>query len=161
MKQIINSEKRIVQISVGSATVGTVATIPLVRVESNPVSASASTVAIGTVIKAIYVEIWLMSVGTTVATTTTIIAKYSGESDNPNSTDMGDLNAWTNKKNILETHQGLLAEDDSNPTPFYRGWIKIPKGKQRFGQGDLLQYSVKAITGEVQWCGVAIFKAYN
>ncbi len=161
MRAVINSEKRIVQHTLGNVLTGTVGNIPIVICLQDPASSSATNVGPGTVVKAVYVELWILGAGAQIATFTAILHKLTSGADNPNSTDMGNLTGWANKKNILETHQGIAGDNNSNPIPHFRGWIKIPKGKQRFGLGDSLNISIKAISDEVEFCGVSIYKAYN
>ncbi len=161
MHPIINSEKRIVQITLSTIPVTTVANTPIVIAEQDPTASAPTNVAAGTVVKAVYVEMWYLGTGQQPPTMTVILHKLSSGGGNPDSTEMGNLNAWENKKNILETHQGFIGDANTNPVPMFRQWIKIPKGKQRFGLGDSLVLSAKSISDEVQFCGVFIFKAYN
>ncbi len=139
---------------------GTVVTRNIANADQDPSPSSPSAVAVGTVVKAVYAEIWILGTSQQPATTTTVIMKNPG-GDNIDATDFTDLNSYNQKNNIFEMHQGLVGDANANPVPFYRGWIKIPKGKQRLALGDALQFSLKCITEDVQWCGIFIFKAYN
>jgi len=161
MRAVINSEKRILQVTLSSVATGTTGYQTLVKAEQSVGSTDPTSVAAGSVVKAVYLELWILAGAQQPATTTTIVYKLATGADNPSSVDMGNLNAWVGKKNILESHQGLVGDANSNPIPFYRGWIKIPKGKQRFGLGDQLNFAVKSITDSVEFCGIAIFKVYN
>ncbi len=71
------------------------------------------------------------------------------------------LGAYPNKKNILYTTQGILADaNDGGPTiPLIRGWIKIPKGKQRMGLDDRIVVNITAV-GALRLCGISTFKEY-
>ena len=161
VRPVINSEKRIVQITLSNVGVGTVSNDVIVNAQQDPVPSAPNAVTIGSVIKACYVEIWLLGDGQQPPTVTTTITKLTSGGASPTAADMTNLNAYNSKKGILEMHQGLVGDANTNPTPFYRGWIKIPKGKQRFGLGDSLNLSIKSITEGVQYCGVFIFKVYN
>ncbi len=161
MRPIVNSDKRIVQVTLNTVAVGTVGSVALVNVQLDPVATSPSQVDVGTVVKAIYAEVWVLSDGQQPSTVTTIIEKVPAGQDSADATQMGNLTSYTNKKNILEMHQGLVGDANANPIPFYRGWIKIPKGKQRWGIGDRLVFTLKSITEGTEFCGVFIFKAYN
>jgi len=161
MRPIINSEKRIVQLTLSTVMVGDTLGINLVAAVQDPGATNPLQVAAGTVVKAVYLEYWLLGTSAQPPTVTTVIEKSVSGSSSITSSEMTNINAYSNKKNILEMHQGIIGDANSNPIPFYRGWLKIPKGKQRFGLGDTLTFSVKSITEETQLCGLCIFKAYN
>ncbi len=132
----------------------------IVSAQQNPTATAPNEVAVGTVIKAVYVEIWLLATSQQPCTVTIMVMKNTS-GVNIDATQFQDLNGYNNKNEILEIHQGLIGDANTNPVPFFRGWIKIPKGKQRFALGDAMQLCIKAITEDVQWCGIHIFKAYN
>ncbi len=161
MRPIINSEKRILQISLGNVSALAVTGTTLVDCVQDPTASAPDAVPPGTVVKALYLELWLLGSGQQPNTSTVLVEKRVGLSDPPDFAQMQNLNAYTNKKNILETHQGLVGDANTNPSPFFRGWIKIPKGKQRFGIGDRMGLMISAITEDLQFCGICIFKAYN
>ena len=161
VRPIINSEKRIVQITLTNIGAGANGTNVFVEAVQDVIASNPTHVSIGSVVKAVYVEMWLLGDGQQPNTATTIIQKLPDTSASPTALEMADLNAYAGKKNILELHQGLLGDANTNPVPFYRGWIKIPKGKQRFGLGDRMSFTVKAITEGMQYCGVFIYKVYN
>ena len=161
VRPIINSEKRIVQQTLSTAMMGVSTNEVIAVAEQAPTSTDPREVDIGTVIKAVYVELWVMATSQQPATITTCVIKVSNGGSGPSAGEMTDLNSYNSKKNIFEMHQGLIGDANTNPTPFYRGWIKIPKGKQRFGQGDRLILAIKSITDDTQYCGVYIYKAYN
>ncbi len=161
VRPIINSEKRIVQLTLTNIATGVADLTDLIAGEQDPTASAPNEVSAGTVVKAIYAELWLMADSQQPATITTLIVKVPNGGSGPSAGEMTNLNAYNSKKNILEMHQGLIGDANTNPTPFYRGWIKIPKGKQRFGIGDKLVLAVKSITDGTQMCGVFIFKAYN
>ena len=161
MRPVINSEKRIVQVTLATAGVGVVAVANIVNAQQDPSASSPAAVRAGTIVKAVYAEIWLIGASSQPPTATAMILKTPAGASAPDATEMTDLNGYTNKKNILEMHQGLVGDANTNPVPFFRGWIKIPKGKQRFGLGDQLRFVIKSITEDTNFCGVFIFKAYN
>ncbi len=116
----------------------------------------------GSTVKAVFLELW--AEGTTADQFFTfIIVKLPGGLGNPTFTEMTDLYTWDNKKNILFTSQALASNDGvGNPLPLFRGWIKIPKGKQRFGLGDTLSFLL-ASRGDasINYCGFATYKEYS
>ncbi len=161
MKAIINSEKRIVQQTLSTVNEGVTQTALVVECKQDVNPSSPQEVSPGTVVKAVYVEMWFFGLGQQQSTTTTVFGKLVGTEPTISSVEMGDLNAYAGKKNLFEIHQGLVGDVNSNPIPFYRDWIKIPKGKQRMGIGDRLFLAVKGITDDTQFCGLYIYKAYN
>ena len=161
VRPIINSEKRIVQVTLTNVVVNTAESVNIVIGLQDPSAAAPSNVLVGSIVKAVYCEMWVMGTNQQPSTITTLIHKVEGGSSNIDATEFTNLNTYNQKKNILEMHQGLIGDANTNPVPFYRGWVKIPKGKQRIGINDRIQFSIKAITEDVQFCGIFIYKVYN
>ncbi len=115
----------------------------------------------GSDIKAIWCEFWIRSATTAGSSGNTIIFKKSSDTTNPSVTEMAQLHDWDNKKNILFTQQGLFNDVDTVAIPIIRQWLKIPKGKQRFGLGDKLVMSNVAIAVDQHICGFSLFKEYS
>ncbi len=139
----------------------TTSNIPIVECSQDADIGSATNVIPGTVVKAVYLEFWLLADGQQPSTYTALVEKVPDGGTGISNGFMPIIHTYTNKKNIFELHQGLAGDANANPVPIFRGWVKIPKGKQRFGQGDSLVFSVRSITEGSQLCGMAIFKAYN
>ncbi len=161
MRPVINSEKRIVQTILSTVMADAVAGGVLIQADQTVASTNPRSVAAGSVIKAVFIEMWLLATSQQPSTFTYVIEKLVSDADPIDATEMTNINAYTNKKNIFEIHQGLIGDANANPTGVMRHWIKIPKGKQRFGLGDKLRFTIKAITEDTQFCGMAIYKVYN
>ncbi len=161
MRPVIASRKHIVQQSITQVTTGTVFTIEPVRATSTQTVDDPAEIIEGNVVKAIFVEIWIM--GTfNLGSFVVMLEKAPAAVSDPTFTEMSTLDAYDNKKNILFTSQGLMAEDNQNPTPVLRQWIKIPKGKQRFGLRDKIKINLASLTGEdLQFCGFQLYKSYS
>ncbi len=162
MKAVIVSRKHIVQhtqFTVASATVTThsdVAAVAQASVNTAP------EITEGNVVKAIFIELWLLTNAASIGTFVCIVEKVPGGQVPPNFTNMTTLDAYPNKKNVLFTSQGLLGQNVANPTPVLRQWIKIPKGKQRFGLNDKVRINISAIgSADILGCGMTIFKSYS
>lgn len=116
----------------------------------------------GSIIKAIYVELWTIS---SAADGSQVLALYKAEggATAPTYANMVALDSWAGKKNILHVHQGLSANDGiSGPMLAFKGWIKIPKGKQRFGLGDIFYLTLANPSGnDLDYCGFATYKEYQ
>ncbi len=115
----------------------------------------------GAVVKAVFVEVWLTSDDATQGSCTATIEKRSGGQVAMTLTQSNAMYGYVNKKNILHTSQGLVPPNIQAGIPLIRQWIKIPKGKQRFGLDDILVLNVSGITNGANICGVAIYKEYT
>ncbi len=161
VKPTVNSEKHIIQHSLQTVTGQTISNILVLNV--NNALGSGTAVRVGAIVKAVFVEIWVMGSSSQPVVQTLTVEKVPSNAPNLTQVQGQDLNEYPNKKNILYTTQGLVGDANSNPIPVVRQWIKIPKSKQRMGSGDSLFINVSAI-GEVdqdlEICGLSIFKEY-
>ncbi len=164
MKAPINSIKHYVQFANTQITSGSIRVVPLIDAVVAPATSNAFDVIQGAVIKAIYVEFWLGgddSIGVESQFVFTIEKNRTTETD-PTATNLLALASYPNKKNILYTTQGIIPSmlDGGMTIPVFRGWVKIPKGKQRFGLAD--QFIVSCTTvGATRFCGFATYKEYR
>ncbi len=123
---------------------------------------SADDIVQGVVIKAIWIELWLLANTTAASSFVVTFEKSPGGQADPTFTEMSTLDSYTNKKNVLYTTQGLIGGNTSNPVPVFRDWLKIPKGKQRFGLNDDFKINIAALGATaIDFCGVTIYKAYS
>ncbi len=113
----------------------------------------------GCTIKAVFVEMWLSGVTADKTANWMIVKRPSGVAG-PTFTEMNNMGTYPNKKNILISGQGLMPTG-GNVVPILRQWIKIPKGKQRFGIADVLSFEIAATGTSVNVCGLVTFKEYN
>ncbi len=161
MRPVIQSRKHMVQVAL--ATVGSTTTVVtglLTAVEGE--HTTSATVSEGAIVKAVWLEMWLLGAGTTVGSFTAILYKSPGGSQTVSNTDMAALHDWDNKKNILYTTQGITPETNQFPMNLHKGWIPIPKGKQRMGLNDKLQFAIRNnITDDLNFCGMVIYKEYS
>jgi len=142
----------------GAIVVSTVAT----AVAKGAARATTATVEEGAVIKAIHLEYWLIgTAATTVAQFAFIVYKLPSGQTEPTAVNMQNLGSWENKKNILFSSQGILGElGSAQAIPVMRDWIKVPKGKQRFGLGDKFQVCTFGVA-DIRVCGLATYKEYE
>ena len=162
VRPMVHSKKHYAQITLSTATTGTRNNETLVTAVESTVANTANEVREGSTIKAVWFEMW--AIGTTADQFyTAIVVKLPSGLGNPSFTNMTNLFAYENKKNILYTTQGLTGNDGiSIPLPIYKDWIKIPKSKQRFGLGDKLMFVI-ASRGDatLTYCGIAVYKEYT
>ncbi len=166
MRAPISSRKHYVQKTEFTVASATVTSHTVVEAVSMASVVGAEDVVEGSVIKAVFVEMWLL--GNDVNRTSFILAveKQVGNINNPTFSQMTSLDGYGNKKNILFTSQGLLAAGSGssagNPTPILRQWIKVPKGKQRFGLLDRFKIHIATLgADDVVGCGLYVYKSYN
>lgn len=156
MKPTINSEKHYVHFPVFTVTNGARTATFVLRTDN--ALGNAFDVRVGAVVKAIYLEVWVE--GATVSTTVEVaFVKLPSGAAGPTFTDMANMGAYVNKKNVLEYHEGLMPTG-GNIIPLFRGWVMIPKGKQRMGLGDDFVFTVAAVGADASVCGFATFKEY-
>ncbi len=113
----------------------------------------------GAIVKAIYIEWWVKADNPNF-TVNACIVKLPADADAPTFSEMANLGSYTNKKNILEFHQGLAPSGDQT-LALFRAWYKIPKGKQRFGLGDKFKITTSFTGSAGDVCGMATFKEYE
>ncbi len=163
MKVPINSIKHIVQHT--KTTVASLNTAHLADAKGRAFPSSvnsADDVVQGVVIKAFFIELWVLGSGTNPSSFVVMFEKSPGGQADPTFTEMSTLDSYTNKKNVLYTTQGLIGGNTSNAVPIYRGWLKIPKGKQRFGLNDDFKINIAVLGADsMDFCGVTIYKAYS
>lgn len=112
----------------------------------------------GSLVKAIYFEYWVASNDASASTTVMTIQKYSNSPVMTYAQSIA-LDTYGNKKNVFFVSQGITG-DNEHPLPLVRGWIKIPKGKQRIGLNDKIRISFSNISSTLSYCGFATFKSY-
>ncbi len=161
VRPMVHSEKHYVQTSIATVTGGTVVNIAIAAAVPVSDKDAVFEVAEGSTIKAVYVELWARAGETTAGSGQMIIYKRVGDSSDPSATDMAALGDWDNKKNIFYTTMGLFNDQDADAITLYKGWLKIPKGKQRMGLGDTLKIAVFSPTIDLHICGFYTYKEYT
>ncbi len=156
MKAAINSDKHYIQTVATAVASGAVLTINLVKSDND--LAAVEEVRVGSTVKAIYLEYWVVGAAAKFTGNTAVI-KRPGDLGNPTASEMANLQAYKNKNNVLVHHQGLMPAD-GNTIPMFREWISIPRGKQRMAQGDIISVSFAAVGTTVTVCGFATYKEY-
>ncbi len=162
MRPTIHSTKHYVQMSLTSIAAGALGTTVLVSAVPVASKNLVSEVEEGALVKAVYIELWVFGNAGN-ATQITTLCKFPSGQTPFTVAEMAALGAADNKKNILFTSQGLVGNDGiANPSVIMRGWYKIPKGKQRFGQGDTLELQIFAQAAEsLDFCGFCTYKEYT
>ncbi len=156
MRPVVNTEKHIVQKSL--FTISTGALNSSLIVSGVAVPTGSQQVREGAIVSAVYCEMWVITDDTSSGTVITTIEKIPAGQAQMNTTQSALLNDYPNKKNILYTQMGLISPNNQYPTNVVKGWIKIPKGKQRFGLGDSFRINIHAQSNGISACGFFIYK---
>ncbi len=125
------------------------------------VGAATNEVEEGSLVKNVYFEFWIMANQGTQGSCQSSIEKRPSEAPAMTFAQASTLAAYGNKKNILQTFQGLTPGNATAPLSLFKGWIKIPKGKQRIGLGDKIVLNTSPITGGGLLCGFCVYKEYK
>ncbi len=162
-KALIVSRKHYVHRTNTQLSSGVIQNNIVVESVVSPATAAASEVKEGSIVKAVYVEIWLGGAGLEGDLTQFNLTLEKISSDGPLMTFAQSLNlgAYPNKKNIFYTTQGVLAGENSNTVPVIRNWVLIPKGKQRMGLSDRIVLNIAASGQNIDTCGIFTYKEYQ
>ncbi len=157
MKPVIHSQKHYVQQS--RSTVATVAIANIDIINAVAVPTAVDEVVEGAVIKAVFVEMWLLD-GGNAGSFIVSLEKRPALGAVQSFTTSNALNGYGNKKNVLYVTQGLTPNDGiTGPIPIIRQWFKIPKGKQRFGLADILALNITNNgANDLFFCGFFTYK---
>ncbi len=161
MRPIIQSTKHYVQHSLAVVASGAILKKDLVVGQEMPDVSSAVDVLNGASVKAIYLELWVHSDDAASGTVIFTVEKRTKGMTVMSTANAALLNEYHNKKNIFYTTMGLIPNNVTYPWAVFKGWIKIPKGKQRFGMDDVLSWNLFAQSNGLSLCGFATYKAYT
>ncbi len=126
-----------------------------------PDSSVNNQVDVGSVVKAIYLEMWLTADDAQASSVTISLEKVPRISDLQIFAESQNLHDYFNKNNIFYMTQGLLPAVLNSGIPFLRGWFKIPKGKQRMDKESAIVLNISAISNGISACGICIYKSYQ
>ncbi len=154
LRPVINTRKEIVDSTFLGVTAGTNTTVTVASVVNDYVGTT-GTVEVGTVIKWIYLFVQLLPSAGTANVDFYVIKKPSAVA-NPNPGAVGGNIA---RKYVLHEEKGIPgnAADGAYPLTF-KGVIKIPKGRQRMAEGDLIAVVLRG-ADTYNGCLKCIYKA--
>ncbi len=158
---MVHSTKHYVQPGLRSITAGVVEAHVIVESVAIADVITNAECAEGNSIKAIYVESWIRAAGASPGAYICAVAKVPGTGTTFSVAQMAALFDAENKKNILFTSQALVNDNDADAISIIRGWLKVPKSKQRMGLGDRWVLHTSAIGVDMTVCGLEIFKEYT
>ncbi len=157
----INSEKHYVNQTLGNVGPGVLTSVQIVAAVQAAAKDAANEVNEGSIVKAVFVEMWISSDDATQSSWVLSVEKLPGGNTAMTYAQSILMGTYPNKKNILYTTMGLAGQKIGSPIPVIRQYIKIPKGKQRFGLGDTLRLNISGITDGINFCGFYTYKEYN
>jgi len=162
VRPMVHSVKHYVQSGIDQILTGVAKTVVIVQGVNTVNLDAAHEVHEGSSVKAIFFEFWIQNEGTLGEFIATITKDPDGQSG-PTFGEMAALFTYTNKKNVLWHSQGLTSNDGvSGPVNIIRGWIKIPKSKQRMGLGDKINLKVANVSSnDLVICGTTTYKEYT
>jgi len=159
MKPIVQSTKHYVQQSRSQVATVSVANIDISESVVMASNNLVDEVLEGSLIKAVYVEMWILDSSNDGSFIITL-EKVNGGMPAMTFASINALGFYANKKNVFYTTQGLSPNNGvGNPIPIIRQWFKIPKGKQRQGLGDKFVLNI-ANNGlnDLEFCGFFTYK---
>ncbi len=159
---MVHAVKHYVQYPISQIATGVREAIVIVHAVESTIANLATEVAEGSSIKAIYFELWLQNEGNLGEFIMTI-SKDPQDIQGPTFAQQANLFGYNNKKNVFYTTQGLTPNDGiSGPINVIKGWVKIPKSKQRFGLGDSITMVISNVSAnDLVRCGFSTYKEYN
>ncbi len=162
MRPIIHSQKHYVQMSRSTTNTVSLNNENLVVAVESTVANLVDEVSEGAVVKAVFIELWVLDSGNDGSFLVTV-GKYPSGLASMTFAQGAALGTFNNKKNLLYVTQGLTPNDGiAQPIVLLRQWIKIPKSKQRFGLGDKLKLTVSNNgLNDLFYCGFATYKEYS
>jgi len=162
LKATINSLKHYVPFTNTATADAGIRSLVIADSQIAPAATNTFDVREGSVIKAFFLELWLRGNGAagTSSTFIFIVEKVPSNQASVTAAQMLTLQAYTNKKNILFSSQGVLGDIATSSIPIIRNWILVPKGKQRMGLGDRIVASVAPIGATLNNCGISTYKEF-
>ncbi len=160
----IHSKKHIIPQAVAATAVGAIRVHKIATAVDAPVNTNQDEVEVGSVLKAIYIEMWIRGDDETAppANVQVSFEKVEGTGVDMVFSNGALLNTYANKAKVFYVTQGLVSAGTANSAiPVLRGWFKIPKGFQRMALGDRLNLNVIAFNHDLESCGIFIYKEYQ
>ncbi len=159
----INTVKHYVHLANTAIASGSLLAVIAVQAVVAPATANAFSVKEGSLVKTIFYEMWVLNQGVTATNTkfTLTIEKVPSGLASVLFADVNNLGAYDNKKNILYHTQGVISGEDTASVPIIRGWLQIPKGKQRMGRGDRIVMSITTLGQVMAACGFFTYKEWT
>ncbi len=158
MRPTINTEKHVVQFSLFAVASGAITNLLLAVGKQTVAAATREEVREGSKIANVYIEMWVSSDDAASGSVIVTLERLTGGQGLMSTADSAALDSYDNKKHVLHTVMGLTPSNVQYPMAVLKGWFKIPKGMQRFGQEDQLRLNIHGQSNGISGCGFAIYK---
>ncbi len=153
--QIIHSRKEIVDSTLLAVGAGVNSTVSLATAINDYVG-TVGTVEVGSVIKSVYIFVQILPTATTENVDWYLIKRPAGVTNPVPGAVGGDLA----RKYVLHEEKGIPGNSNDGAYPStFKGVIKIPRGRQRIAEGDVIQLRLRGV-GIHNICIKAIYKVY-
>ncbi len=157
MRPVVNTEKHYQQSSLGSVASGAITNIEVLNAVAVPTATNE--VRQGSIVSAIYVEMWITTDDANQGSSIVTLEKVPGAVTTfMTAADSATLGNYDNKKNIFFTQMGLTPGQNQFPMATIKGWFKIPKGKQRMGLDDKIHLNLHGQSNGLAFCGFTTYK---
>ena len=159
MRPVIHSTKHYVQQSRSQVATVSIVNLDIIESVESTLANLVDEVPEGSVVKAVFVELWLLDTSVDGSFVVTLVKNPGGLAPMTFASSNA-LGSYVNKRNILYCTQGLSPNNGvGNPVPIIRQWFKIPKGKQRFGLSERLVLNITNNgLNDLEFCGFFTYK---
>ncbi len=162
-RPVIDSNKNIVSAFTALAD-GTKLNVTIAEAQDSATLAVSKDVERGCVIKAIWIEFWISATAVVAPAVTNGIDCYLWKNPGSNLTSPtpGTEGTSNEKRFIFRVWKGLIGTRTEGFEPYtFKGWIKIPKGKQRMAANDLWQIVLLSSGVNAIFCHKFVYKWYK
>ncbi len=156
MRPKVNTQKHYVQNSLFAVSSGAIVNKTIISAVAAPTAVNE--VREGATVSAVYIEMWLSSDDAAAGTAIVTLEKLQAGVASMTAAQSALLNDYLNKRNIFYTQMGLLPSNVDYPMAVVKGWMRIPKGKQRFALGDKLKLNLHGQSNGLAACGFYTYK---
>ncbi len=162
VRAMVHSTKHYVQTTLANIVAPAVSSLVIVDAVATLAKNLPSEVEEGSSVKAVYFEHWLKAgEASNSGFFELAIYKNPGSGTTFSAGQMTAMHTSENKKNVFYFSQGLININSGSATNVIKGWIKIPKSKQRMGLGDRIVLTINAPAINIDHCGFATYKEYS
>ncbi len=161
----VNSVKHVVDTS-GVVTAGVAAGTDLINTVDNPVFTSPNNVHVGSKVSSVYLKVEVVGVVAFAGVPRVYFTVGKNPNDEISLPPVDAVGVDDSRKFIIHQEMTMVADllQTDFPRTMFKGVIRIPRGYQRNGINDKLQFTIGNSSGEstgsVRWCLQCIYKEF-
>ncbi len=162
-KQVIDSNKNMISLATALPS-GVKTALLIAESQDSATLAVPADVERGCVIKAIWIEIWVTATEEIATGITNLVEFYLFKNPGSNLTSPipGTEGSSNEKSFIFKKWKGIIGSRTVGfPAYAWKGWCKIPKGKQRMAANDVWQLIMQSSGTNALACASFIYKWYK